>query len=397
VRILFANDGVGDAGGVQNYLASVMPALAARGHALAFLHLDALRPGASPAPEGTPHFGMAERGREEAVAEAVAWRPDVAFVHNMRPLQVDGALIDAGIPVVKMMHGYFGTCVSGLKSHQWPSPVPCGRPLGPGCIPIYATRKCGRMRPGAVLDGWRWASEQNDLLDEYTSIVTASRHMRDEYVRNGAPADRVHAIPLFPTIDGTPADPPAGFRILFLGRMTAIKGGDVLIRAVADASEALGRPLPLTMAGDGPQRAGWERLAARLGVDATFAGWVDDDGRAALFRAASVLAVPSVWPEPFGLVGLEAGVFGVPSIAFDVGGIDDWLADNVNGWLVPGDPPRADDLAAALARAASAPETLARMRVAARRIAEEMSLERHVDAVERVLVSAAASTPARAG
>lgn len=394
MRILFANDGVGDAGGVQNYLASVMPALAARGHAVALLHLDPVRPGEpSPAPAGTPHFGMAERGTDAAVADALAWAPDVAFIHNMRPLEVDGALIDGGVPAVKFMHGYFGTCISGLKSHQWPSVVPCGKPLGASCFPVYAARKCGRMRPGYVVQGWRWANEQNDLFDEYAAIVTASRHMRDEYVRNGAPADRVHAIPLFPTIGGERADVPAEFRVLFLGRMTAMKGGDVLIRAVADASEATGTRIPLTMAGDGPQRAAWERLAQRLEVDATVVGWVDDARRAELFRAASVLAVPSVWPEPFGLVGLEAGVFGVPSIAFDVGGIDDWLTDGVNGWLVPGDPPSADDLAAALARAARAPDAVAAMRPAAREVAERMSLERHVDAVERVLASAAASPP----
>lgn len=391
MRILFANDGVGDAGGVQSYLAAVVPALVARGHAVALLHLDPVRADRpSPAPADAPHFGMAGR-MDEAIAEAVAWAPDVAFVHNMRPLEVDGDLIDAGLPVVKMMHGYFGTCVSGLKSHAWPRPVPCARPLGAGCLAVYATRKCGRMRPGAVLEGWRWANDQNDLLDEYAALVTASRHMRDEFVRNGAPADRVHAIPLFPTLSGDPAEPPADFRVLFLGRMTAIKGGDVLIRAVADASDALGEPLSLTMAGDGPQRAAWERLAARLGVDATFTGWVDDGARAELFRRASVLAVPSVWPEPFGLVGLEAGVFGVPAIAFDVGGIDDWLTDGVNGWLVPGDPPSVDGMAAALARAARAPDALAAMRTGAREVAERMSLDRHVDAVERVLASAAAT------
>jgi glycosyltransferase involved in cell wall biosynthesis len=388
VRILLANDGEGDAGGVQSYLAAVIPALAARGHAVALLHLDPLRPGASPAPAETPHFGMAERGMEAAVAEAVAWAPDVAFVHNMRPLEVDGDLIDAGLPVVKMMHGYFGTCVSGLKSHRWPSPVPCSKPLGAGCIPVYAARKCGRMRPGAVVDGWRWANHQNELLDEYAAIVTASRHMRDEFVRNGAPASRVHAIPLFPTLDGRPAPAPAIPRVLFLGRMTAIKGGDLLIRAVALASKTMGAPIRLTMAGDGPQRAAWERLAARLGVAAEFTGWVDDGRRADLLRSATILAVPSVWPEPFGLVGLEAGVFGVPAIAFDVGGIDDWLTDGVNGILVPADPPTAEAFAEELA--AALPDAAA-MRRGARQAAERLTLERHVDAVERVLADAAAS------
>ena len=287
MRILFANDGIGDAGGVQSYLAAVMPALAERGHAVAFLHLDLPREGEdTPAPADAPHFCIAGEGMEGALAGARRWGPDVVFSHNLRPLEVERALLAAG-PVVKMMHGYFGTCISGLKSHQW-RPEPCGKPLGPGCFPIYATRKCGQMRPGAILSGWTWANRQNGLFNGYASIVTASRHMREEYVRNGAPPDRVHAIPLFPTLSGAPADPPAETRILFLGRMTAIKGGDLLIRAVADAADQLGRPLPLTMAGDGPQRAEWEALAAKLGVDAAFTGWVDDAGRAELFRAAKI-------------------------------------------------------------------------------------------------------------
>ncbi len=395
MRILFANDGIGDAGGVQNYLAAVMPALADRGHEVALLHLDPLRADApSPAPEGTPHFGMAEMGMDQALFAALAWAPDLAFVHNMRPLEVDRRL-SAAVPTVKFMHGYFGTCVSGQKAHLFPFAQVCARPLGPGCIPIYATRRCGRMRPGYVAQGWRWANEQNGMFGGYASIVTASRHMADEYLRNGAPADRVHAIPLFPTLAGEPAAPPRDFHVLFLGRMTPLKGGDVLMRAVARASERLGRRIPVTLAGDGPPRAAWERLAARLGVDATFTGWVDDEARGALFRSASVLAVPSVWPEPFGLVGLEAGVFGVPSIAFDVGGIGEWLTDGVNGWLVCGHTPKGSELADALVRAAREPEALARMRAGAREAAERMSLARHVEALERVLAGAA--VPAVAG
>ncbi|HEX2210345.1 MAG TPA: glycosyltransferase family 4 protein [Longimicrobium sp.] len=395
MRILFANDGVGDAGGVQNYLAAVMPALVQRGHEVALLHLDPLRADApSPAPAGAPHFGMAGMGMDAAVFATLAWAPDVAFAHNMRPLEVDRRLC-AAVPTVKFMHGYFGTCVSGQKAHLFPAPQLCRKPLGPGCIPIYATRRCGRMRPGYVAEGYRWANEQNALFGEYASIVTASRHMRDEYVRNGAPAHRVHSIPLFPTISGDPVEAPAEFRVLFLGRMTPVKGGDVLIRAVAEASARLGRSIPLTMAGDGPVRAAWERLAARLNVDAAFVGWVDDDGRADLFRAASLLAVPSVWPEPFGLVGLEAGVFGVPSVAFDVGGVGDWLARGFNGWLVPGDTPSAGRFGDAIVHAARNPDLLARMRVNARAMAERMSLAVHLDALERVLVTAAA--PATAG
>lgn len=387
MRILFANDGIGDAGGVQSYLAAVMPELARRGHELALLHLDPLRPGTrSPAPPGTPHFSAAERGMDEAVFAALAWGPDVAFVHNMRLLEVDRRLC-AAVPTVKFMHGYFGTCVSGQKAHLFPGPEVCRKPLGPGCIPIYATRRCGRMRPGYVARSYRWANAQNALFPRYASLVTGSSHMRFEYMANGVPEDRVYLISLFPTIQGEPVEPPDEFRLLFMGRMTTIKGGDLLIRAAAEAYARSGRRFPLTMAGDGPQRAEWERLAAELGVDATFTGWVDDDARADLFRAASLLAVPSVWPEPFGLVGLEAGVFGVPSVAFDVGGIRDWLSGGHNGYFIRlyGEQPSPRLMADALLAALRDPDHLKRMRRHAHQVATAFKLSLHADTLEVVL------------
>lgn len=391
MRILFANDGIGDAGGVQTYLAAVMPALAARGHEVALLHLDVLRGGeGTPAPEGAPHFCIGERGVSGALADAREWAPDVVFSHNLRPLEVERRMLDAW-PVVKMMHGYFGTCIGGQKTHLFPSPEPCGRRFGPACLVLYVPRRNGRLSLPYINEQWRWASEQNALFTRYAAVVTASGHMRREYVRNGVPEGRAHAIPLFSTL--TPVDEPSptpdAFRILFLGRMTRLKGGDLLIRAVADAQGLLGRPLPLVMSGDGPQRAEWEALARELAVDAEFPGWVDADERLRLIRRASLLAVPSVWPEPFGLVGLEAGSQGVPAVAFDVGGISEWLADGDNGRLAPGTPPRAHALADVLMWAAGNPAALAAMRPRALAAARRMSLDAHVSRLEQVLVSAA--------
>ncbi|HEV7589276.1 MAG TPA: glycosyltransferase, partial [Longimicrobium sp.] len=147
----------------------------------------------------------------------------------------------------------------------------------------------------------------------------------------------------------------------------------------------------LTMCGDGPPRAEWEALARSLGVAAEWTGWVDAADRVRLIRSASLLAVPSVWPEPFGLVGLEAGSQGVPAVAFDVGGIGEWLADGDNGRLVPGDPPRAEALAEAIAWAATHPDALAAMRPRARAAAARMSVAAHVERLEQVLAAAARS------
>ena len=47
-----------------------------------------------------------------------------------------------------------------------------------------------------------------------------------------------------------------------------------------------------------------------------------------------MVVVPSTWPEPFGMVGIEAMAYGKPVIAFDVGGISEWLKDGETGFLV---------------------------------------------------------------
>ncbi|HEU4557630.1 MAG TPA: glycosyltransferase family 4 protein [Longimicrobium sp.] len=389
MRILFAPDWIGG-GGVLSYLAEVIPALARRGHPVALLHAEAA--GAEQSPPAAARICAEELGTGAAIEAAAAWAPDVVFSHNMRPLGLERGLL-ARWPVVKMMHAYAGTCIGGEKTHQFPRVEPCGRKFGPACLALYIPRRNGRLSLPYIAGEWRWANEQNALFTRYAAVVTASAHMRREYVRNGVPDDRAHAIPLFSSLAPAdePAPVPADFRILFLGRMTRLKGGDVLIRAVARAQRRIGRSLALTLSGDGPQRAEWQALARELGVEADFPGWVDADERLRLIRSASVLAVPSVWPEPFGLVGLEAASQGVPAVAFDVGGIGEWLKDGDNGRLVPGDPPRAEALAEALAWAAQHPHELVAMRPRALAAARRMSLDAHVGRLEGVLQNAIAS------
>ena len=70
----------------------------------------------------------------------------------------------------------------------------------------------------------------------------------------------------------------------------------------------------------------------------------------AQMRESRLLVVPSVWPEPFGSVGMAAARYGVPAAAFAVGGIPQWLHDGVNGHLASATPPTSASLADAVIR-----------------------------------------------
>jgi glycosyltransferase involved in cell wall biosynthesis len=365
--------------------------LISRGHHVFFLH-DNPASDAGPVslrwPE-VPAVSVTDTGLSDAIDRVRAWQPDVCFSHNMRRLAVDEALIGVA-PTVKMMHGYFGTCISGQKSHSIPAVTACGRTFGPMCLALYLPRQCGRRTPSDLFGGYRWASTQRDLFDRYAHVVVASAHMGREYRQGGVSEGRLTVASLFPTMSGSgDRGVPPTPSVLFAGRMTRLKGGDVLVRAVAEASRILATPVSLVMAGEGPERPALERLTTGMGVRARFTGWLPAGPLAQEMRAASVVAVPSLWPEPFGLVGLEAGVHGVPSVAFDVGGISEWLRDGVNGKLVrrAGD---AEGLGAALAAVAGDGALNARLGAGARAMAAEMSVARHVDRVEAVLHAVAA-------
>jgi glycosyltransferase involved in cell wall biosynthesis len=203
------------------------------------------------------------------------------------------------------------------------------------------------------------------------------------------PEERLHLASLFPTgvvplPEPPPVRSPTGV-IAFSGRCTRLKGGDVLIRAVRLAAERLGRAFRVKYLGDGPEREHWLAEARRQGMPADATGWLDAEEVWPILADADLLAVPSVWPEPFGLVGVEAGCLGVPAVAFATGGILDWLKSGESGELAPADPPTAEGLADAICRALRDPEHHQKLRVGAWHAAQRFSRERHLDQLLAIL------------
>ena len=131
----------------------------------------------------------------------------------------------------------------------------------------------------------------------------------------------------------TPAPPED--RLLFVGRLAAVKGVPVLLRALARARET--RPaLTLDLVGDGEDRAALERLAADLGLGEVvrFHGYLGQADVARMLRETGALVLPS-FAEGVPVVLMEAMATARPVIATRVGGVTELVEHGVSGLLVP--------------------------------------------------------------
>jgi len=121
--------------------------------------------------------------------------------------------------------------------------------------------------------------------------------------------------------------------VLFVGRLVAQKGLDILLRSFA----AVLRRCPesrLVIAGDGDLELYFKRMVRHFGFPdrVIFVGWQTGEALTRLYQQAQVVVIPSYY-EPFGIVALEAMACGRPVIASRVGGLAEIIEDDVQGYL----------------------------------------------------------------
>jgi glycosyltransferase involved in cell wall biosynthesis len=343
-----------------------MPALHSAGHDVALWH-EVDRPsdrGVLPLPAGAPVWSVSTLGLQRAADALREWQPDLLYAHGMLDPSVEERALEAA-PAVLFAHDYYGTCISGLKTLTQPVVTPCSRKFGWQCLAQYYPRRCGGLSPVTMVRQYRLQRDRFELLSRYAAIVTHSGHMQREYVKHGVSPARVINVGYGSDLGGPPRSAAGSEhrddvrRLLFVGRMDRLKGGRELLQALPKVANRVKGSLRLTFAGEGPLRSAWEALASTISrdeprVQVEFRGWVDRDALSSLYEQSDLLVVPSLWPEPFGLVGLEAIRHHVPTVAFDVGGISDWLKPGINGALAPGNPPSVQGLADAIVNGLSA-------------------------------------------
>jgi glycosyltransferase involved in cell wall biosynthesis len=403
MNILIATGHRNIIGGVETYLRALIPELLSRGHRVAMLydHVGTAEKGTVDPPGVELPFWSNEDlpGRHELWHELTRWRPDVVYSHRIASTDIDRRLLES-YPAVVYVHDYSGTCPTGRKSHSFPTMQPCQRTLGPMCLLLHYPRRCGGLNPLVAWKMFQQERDHNSRLSAYGAVLVASTHMYAEFSRHGVRPEMLHVVRLPLTESQGPDTPsrkiPAG-RLLFVGRLTDLKGVDFLIRAMAKAEEKLGRRLTLVVAGEGAERGKLQELAHREQASVEFRGWVDPSQKMELMRQADLLVMPSLWPEPFGLAGIEAGSAGLPAAGFAAGGIPDWLLAGRTGELAPSNPPTVEGLTDAIARALVDQEHYNDLCRGAFEFSQQFTLGRHVAQLEKILSSMCSGSSSKDG
>lgn len=117
-------------------------------------------------------------------------------------------------------------------------------------------------------------------------------------------------------------------RILYLGSLNSFKGPQILVEALK------GQDVRCDIYGRGPLRKKLQRLIEDIGADAMIHEPRPYEEVFELISCADIVVFPSIWPEPFGRIAVEAMACAKPVIGSDIGGIRETIREGA-GILVP--------------------------------------------------------------
>ncbi len=217
--------------------------------------------------------------------------------------------------------------------------------------------------------------------------VSAGRYWdKFQIARLGVDTTHFAARPILPS-----SEP---FAILCVGRLVPTKGQRILVQALERLVEA-GKPVHLTLVGDGPDRPGLEQLVRHKALTGrvTFTGSINQDHIQDFYAATDIFALAS-FAEGIPVVLMEAMAMEIPCIATSINGIPELISDGRDGLLVA--PSDVDGLAAAITRLIEDPALRRTLGAAGRlRVQQAYELARSADHLAEIFHTRLPAMPAQ--
>lgn len=273
-------------------------------------------------------------------ALAADLQPDIIHADNFRSILVASEAFDDGQNWVALVRDNRFYCAHPHgKMHVAGHPCShclfeCTAPVGDDRLRRHVVEEMQNViedRRQRLLAASRIAVTSEFLRDEVSTFASQSgSDPRVEVVLNpsGDPAmiDEIQA-----RIDT--ASPPT---ILVVGMIGGNKGQQLVPQLAAMLSKQV-EDFRFLLAGRGRAVQGILNEAARLGQSdrVIHLGYLDREALYREYARATLVAAPSIWPEPFGRVPLEAGLSRRPTVAFDLGGLAESILQGDTGILVP--------------------------------------------------------------
>lgn len=338
MRLLYVHERFGALAGAEANAHITATELGKRGHTLGILHGPSTGKNEPGWNATFPNrFPLGDGATATAAQSALeTFKPDVVYVHKMADLSVIEALVRSGRPLVRMVHDHDIYCMRSYKYNYFNREI-CTRAASPYCIfPCLASvvRNTGGGFP------LKWVSYTDKkreiaLNHQFRRMVVVTTYMRDELLKNHFDGSRIRILAPVPRMGDPNLRSSFSDRnlIIYAGQIIRGKGVDVLLEALTQVKS----PFECIILGDGNHKPYCEELSRKLGLQnkVHFKGFIPQEELKSYYRECSVVALSSVWPEPIATIGLEVMRYALPVVAFDAGGIKDWLIDGHNGFLVP--------------------------------------------------------------
>ena len=285
-------------------------------------------------------------------------RFDLWLIHNVLPglsPSVYQTAIRLGVPIVHYLHNYRMGCVNGFFLNHG---KPCERCLGGNFLPAFQTACWRESRLISGIMGLiTMRIRRLGVFHKVSAWIALSQAQGYKHVQIGLPRDRVYVIPHFYEPQGTPPPPCPEGDVLFLGRLSAEKGVDHLLRAWKLLPPT---PRRLRIAGDGPELPKLRALTDSLGLtNVDFLGFLNKDQQREAWRRTAFSVIPSIWSEPFPLTFLESWTNGRTFVANRLGAMAEVVHEGKDGLLA--EPFSVESLAGKIHRLISTPNTCVAM------------------------------------